>query len=228
MPHILEDRDGMQVLVVSDMGKRFDLETGLEIKRRSIENLAIVHSTEIARYYGIEHADVGMGDRKVPGVWNLVHDNIIGQRVAYNSETQAESDRYIRDWLILKDGQGRAYDTKEIIKAVKQVLDTDDGNYVRYDDLVKFAKAQGWTKGGGLPPTNPAPVIDIAAIVSAVMIAMQANQKPTSKFSVPEELDIPAEPKTRSPSQRAHDAWLKAGRPEDKDQWKLDWLEVNG
>ena len=78
----------------------------------------------------------------------------------------------------MKDGQGRAYDTKEIIKAVKQVLDTDDGNYVRYDDLVKFAKAQGWTKGGGLPLANPAPTPQIAAIVAAVMQAMQAQPPP--------------------------------------------------
>ena len=184
MAHTIEDRDGMQVLVVSDMGARFDPETGLEIKRRGVDNLAIVHSSEVARYYGIEHADVGMGDRRVVGVWNLVHDNIIGQRVAYNSETQAESDRYIRDWLVLKDGQGRAYDTKEIIKAVKQVLDTDDGNYVRYDDLVKFAKAQGWTRGGGLPLANPAPTVDIAAIVAAVMQAMQA-QPPSAMSSAP-------------------------------------------
>ena len=215
MTHTLIDRDGMQVLVVSDLGARFDLESGLEIKRRAIDNLAIVHSTEIARYYGIEHADVGTGDHKVVGVWNLVHDNIIGQRVAYNSETKTTSDRYIRDWILLKDGQGRAYDTKEVIKEVPQVLDTDDGNYVRYDDLMKFAKAQGWTKGGGLPEKNPVPVVDVAAIVAAVMQAL--------KVAPPE----PRAPLERSPKQLAHDAWMAAGKPEPRDEWKTEWMNDN-
>lgn len=213
MSHNEIDRDGMKVLVVSDMGARFDLETGLEIPRRSVENLEIVHASEIARYYGLDLGDVGLGDNRVLGTWSLVHLNLIGQRVAYNNDQQEVSDRYIRDWRVIKDSRGVPVDTKEIVKAEKQILDIDDGMYVRYADLVKFAKAQGWTPGGGWPAkSHAAPTVDIAAIVAAVMAAMN-NQ---------------AEATGRSPKQRAHDAWMSAGKPEPRDEWKAAWAEDNG
>ena len=50
MTHTTETRDGMEVLVVSDMGRRFDPETGKELKVRQVNNLPIVHASEIARY----------------------------------------------------------------------------------------------------------------------------------------------------------------------------------
>ena len=231
MTHSVIDKDGMRVLVVSDMNKLFDPETGLELKRRAVDNLEIVHSTEIARYYGLDHNDVGFGDSKVMGVWNYVYGNLIGTRVPYNTDEEVPAERFVRAWEILKDGQGRPYDTKEKVVGQKFLKNADNGMYVRHSDLVKFAKAQGWKKDGGWPVKNQAAGgLDIAAIVAAVMAAMQANQPQPAPVALTPETPATAtvEPKTRSSSQRAHDAWLKAGRPEPKDGWKADWIVANG
>ena len=233
MAHIEIDKDGMKVLVVSDMGARFDPVTDKELPRRKVENLEIVHSTEIARYYGLDHGDTGYGDNQVLGTWALVHGNIIGQRVAYNNEASAPLDRLIRVWEVEKDNRGVPIDTKEKIVvntnkhlgALTYALteDLDDGMYVRYADLVRFAKAQGWTKNGGWPAQRPiASNVDVAAIVAAVMQAMQA-QKPA-----PLPASEPRPPAERSPKQLAHDAWMAAGKPEPRDEWKIEWMNDHG
>ena len=104
------------------------------------------------------------------GVWNYVHGNLIGPRVPYNTDEEVPAERFVRAWEILKDGQGRPYDTKEKVVGQKFLKNADNGMYVRHSDLVKFAKAQGWKKDGGWPAKNQAAGgLDIAAIVAAVM-----------------------------------------------------------
>ena len=71
--------------------------------------------------------------------------------------------------------------------------DTDDGMYVRHDELLKFAKAQGWTPGGGWPSKNPsAPAVDIAAFVAAVMAAMQVQPRDPLPTQFPPEVSAAA------------------------------------
>ena len=179
MTHTTEQRDGMEVLVVSDMGRRFDPETGKELKVRQVNNLPIVHASEIARYYGLDLPDTGYGDNLRLGVWSLVNHNMIGQRVNYNSESEAKSDRIVRHWEIIKDPMGKPVDTKSTLKEEKVVVETDDGMYARLDDVLRFAAANGWTPGGGWPSKvgAPAPQSDVAGIVAAVLAALGVGDK---------------------------------------------------
>ena len=162
MAHEFTEIDGMKVLVVSAMNRRFD-ENGVELHTREFpEKLQIVHAEEIARYYGLDYQDVGYGDNRIPGVWSLVHGNIIGQRVPYNAETSAPLDRQVIVWEVIKDGRGMPIDTKEVIKIndnktpgqthYELTQETDDGMYVRLDDLMKFAKVRAGQKGQGSRP----------------------------------------------------------------------------
>jgi hypothetical protein len=165
MTHTVEDHDGLQVCVVTDMHRRYD-EEGKLVSAKTVDNLKIVHASEIARYYNIPLRTIGRGDNMIPGIWAIVHDNEIGQRVAYNSEASRIGDRHVRSFKIIKDAAGNPMETVEKISNLKVhhkaggepadgrpplVEETDDGMYVRLDDLLVYAQGQGWTKGGGRP-----------------------------------------------------------------------------
>lgn len=141
--HTDKNHDGMAVFVVSEMHKRHD-EDGNEIPGKPMPNVEIVHVNEIANYYGLDPRDV----------WPLVHGNVMGQRVAYNTEDMVDDDRSVREWKVLKNGAGQPTDTKEVIKSVKYKLETDDGMYAKLSDVLRYARIEGWTKGGGLPTTT--------------------------------------------------------------------------
>lgn len=155
--HSVTDYDGMKVLVIHQMNKRFDPETGLELPQRKMDDVKVVHSTEIANYYGLPHHDIGIGKERQLGVWSFVFHNMIGQRIIYNTEETEPTDRYIRDWRKIVDSRGVAVDTKEIVKiddtehGAYKVREIDDGMYVRLSDLLEYAKVMGWKKGGGFP-----------------------------------------------------------------------------
>ncbi len=161
--HTEKNHDGMKVLVVSDMNRKFD-EDGNLVSSKDMGNVEIVHASEIAKHYGIPLRTIGTGDNEVPGIWAMVHQNEIGQRVAYNSDHAERGNRHIRTWRIIKDANGQPIDTEErIVRATrhwntngiqgdKLVTDeTDDGMYVKLSDLLEFASTQGWSKGAGRP-----------------------------------------------------------------------------
>ena len=197
------NEDGMEVLTLTEMNRRFD-KNGNELARRQLGNLEVVHAKQIAEYYGLDYADVGYGDNVQLGVWSLVHRNIIGQRVPFNNEETVECDLIKFDWEVIKDGTGKPIDTKEIRVEQKFQAETDDGMYVRLSDLKRYAKRQGWTKGGGWPAKNApaAPTVDVAGIVAAVMAAMQAQPQPAA----------PVEEKQKRTLSPEHLAKLAAGR----------------
>lgn len=174
------EKDGMTVLVVSEMNKRFDAE-GVELPTRDMKGSEIVHASEIARYYDIDLQDVGFGDNRVMGVWSLVFGNHMGQRVPYNSEATAQSDVNRREWRPIKDSRGQTIENKEKVVNHKVIIETDDGMYANYADVLRFAKANGWTKGGGRPVKGAAPAIDINTIVAAVVAAMRAAEPERKK-----------------------------------------------
>ncbi len=162
MTHTVRDHDGMKVLVVHDMERRFD-DDGKLVSSKAMNDLEIVHAQEIARYYGIPLRTIGRGDNEIPGTWAMVFSNEIGQRVPYNTEETRPGDRNVRVWKVIKDAAGNPMDTEEKVVRAKVHYDgnkptgfplvdeLDDGMYVRLEDLLTYAAAQGWTKGGGRP-----------------------------------------------------------------------------
>lgn len=167
MAHTIKDVDGLKVYVVSDMNRRYD-EDGNLVSQKDMGGLEIVHARDIATYYNIPLHTIGKGANAVPGIWSMVHDNEIGQRVPYNTEETKSGDRHIRTWKILKDANGEPRDTKEmVIKTTrhwdagksgaglltdKPLLDEiDDGMYVKLSDLRDYASVMGWEKGKGRP-----------------------------------------------------------------------------
>jgi hypothetical protein len=162
MTHTVKDVDGLKVLVVTDMDRRYDEDGNL--KSSKAVDLELVHAKEIARHYAIPFRDVGMGDNRVRGVWSMVFENEIGQRVPYNNEEQVPGDRNVRQFKIVRDAAGNPIDTEErIVRATRHhessgnltaiplMMDTDDGMYVKLADLQEFASANGWRKGAGRP-----------------------------------------------------------------------------
>lgn len=174
MAHAHYDHDGMDCLVIDEMQRRLDPKTGKPLPARKMAGLKIVHASEIARHYGLDLADIGFGDNRQLGVWSLVNNQLIGRRIPYNSEETTIGNHIVRDWNVLKDVTGRAYDTEEILVEKPLTLETDDGFYIALDDVLKYAKVNGWTKGGGWPAkaASAAPQVDIAAIVAAVLAAL--------------------------------------------------------
>lgn len=169
MAHTVRNHDGMKVLVVHDMNRRYDEDGNLTLSKE-MGDLEIVHASEIAKYYGIPLRTIGRGDNEVRGIWAMVFDNEIGQRVPYNSEETKPGDRNIRTWRVKrKDADGNPIEREEkVVRATKSwdqngdqksqlagnvpILDEiDDGMYVRLEDVLIFAEGQGWTKGGGRP-----------------------------------------------------------------------------
>jgi hypothetical protein len=225
MAHTKETReDGLAVLVVSDMNRRLDPRTGKPLAARKFDDV-IVHAKAIAEYYKIPMRDIGQGDNRIPGIWSMVHENTIGMRVNYNNEEKTASDRYVRKWEKIFNDAGQPIDTKETIVREDHEVETDDGMYVRLSELLEYAEANGWTKGGGRPqhagPTQAAQV-DVASIVAAVLAALGHSAPAQVDTAAPAQVDV--EPKQRSPKQRAMDAWLAAGRPENADEWKATWI----
>jgi hypothetical protein len=214
--HDVSDHDGMKVLTVHQMNKRFD-KNGKELPVRDMKGLQIVHASEIADYYGLDLQDVGFGDNRQIGVWTLVHQNMIGQRVPYNSEEIKPLDRIVRVWKEIKDARGLTVDTEEIILVNKDptkyevMQETDDGMYARLDDVLRYARANGWSKGGGWPAKNQKQAnVDIAAIVAAVLAAL--GQHPQPLVAPP-----PAAPeKTKRVLSPEHLAAMAAGRAAKK------------
>lgn len=203
------NHDGMHVLVVHEMQKRFDPETGAELPSPKMDDVQLVHSTEIAKYYGIDHADAGDGKDTVAGVWTMVFQNRLGRRVLFNTEETEPTNRYIRDWRILKDTRGVPYDTKEIIKiddsehGAYQVREVDDGMYVRLDDLLRYAKAKGWKKGGGHPEqvreaAGEDRLARLEGLVERLMLAVASTA-------------VPAGDAPRQPEEKLHAASKKPG-----------------
>ena len=191
MAHTYEEReDGLRVVVVGDLTKRYDPLTKKEIAQRDAPAEPIVHASEIARYYGIPLRTIGSGDNEVPGVWAMVHTNEIGQRVPYNTEESRPNHRYIRIHEHVYSAAGIPIDTRERIIENKNAQpiqyamtdEVDDGMYVRLSDLLEYANAQGWTKGGGWPKHQPvvAPAVDVASIVAAVLAAL-GHAQPASE-----------------------------------------------
>lgn len=163
MTHSIRDHDGMAVVVVHDMNRRYD-EDGKLISSKEMDNTEIVHAKEIAKYYNIPLRTIGKGDNEIPGIWAIVHSNEIGQRVPYNTEETRPGECNYRIWRVIKDAAGNPMDTEErIIRSTVHreaggkadggplVEELDDGMYVRLSDLLPYAEAQGWTKGGGRP-----------------------------------------------------------------------------
>jgi hypothetical protein len=165
MAHTERSQDGMKVLVLQDMERKFD-DNGTLLSSKDMGGLEVVHATEIARYYGIPLRDIGKGDNLIPGIWTMVFENTFGQRVPYNHEkTDPNSNRNIRQFSEIKDAAGKTVDTKEVIvrskfhhrdsgkleRGMPLAFETDDGMYVKLSDLLEYAEAQGWRKGAGRP-----------------------------------------------------------------------------
>lgn len=209
MTHAVEDRDGMRVLVVTDLGRRFHPDTGQEIPARRVD-AALVHSTEIARYYGLPHASVfdHRGNMVEAGVWELVHQNTIGLRVNYNTEDKRADNKDVREWDRIKDQAGHVIDTKEKIVRHYGQSETDDGMYARYDDVIRYAKANGWTPGGGWPKKDQVVVqsapLDPTMLAQIVAATTQAVMTALGKAPVVEpETDLyPAEPELPEPARK--------------------------
>lgn len=211
MAHTYETReDGLRVVVVGELTKRYDPITKKEVAQRDAPAEPIVHASEIAKYYGIPLRDIG----ETPGVWSLVHTNVIGQRVPYNTEETRPNHRYIRIHEHVFNQAGLPIDTRERIIENKNAQpiqyamtdETDDGMYVRLSDLLEYAAAEGWSKGGGWPKHQPvaAPAVDVAAIVAAVLAAL--GHAPAASTVVE---STPKPKRTLSPE---HLAAMAAGR----------------
>jgi hypothetical protein len=164
MSHTLREHDGLKVYVVTDMDRRFD-EEGKLLSSKEVDNLELVHASDIAKYFGIPLRDIGKGDSLVPGIWTMVFENTFGQRVPYNDDHQIPGDRNVRQFVEIKDATGKVVDTKEKIvlskfhhrdsgkleRGMPLLIDTCDGMFVRLSDLLEYAEAQGWKKGAGRP-----------------------------------------------------------------------------
>jgi len=238
MPHTIEDRAGLKVLNVGFMNRRLDPKNPRkELPAKKLDDV-LVHASEISRYYGIPLQSIGLGDNRVPGIWELVHSNAIGLRIPYNSETSKRGDFTERRWEKQFDTMDRPIGSEEKVvntdvylapdpRAGQPVMvDTDDGMYVRYSDLLLYAEANGWKKGGGRPKAKTEIEMGgMAAIIAqAVAAAVPAVLASIGKAEKADD----AEPRARSQKQLAQDAWLAAGRPEPRDEWKAAWLAHNG
>lgn len=237
MAHDIIDHDGMRVLRVSDMHRRFDPKTGEPLPVRQV-NADIVHYTAIAEYYGLDPRDV----------WPLVHQQVMGPRVPYNTEDKQPGTRQIRRWKIITDKQtGQPLDTKEEIvetnvhwdgnklTGVPIIDDQDDGMYVRLKDVERYAKAQGWRKGAGLPEKTGRTAasagteekLDKLIEMMTLFIASQMQQKDVAPIAAAYDKAVAAD-KAPSLKKQAHNAWLAAGRPEPRDEFKANWIATNG
>lgn len=176
--HQVEDRDGLRVLVVSDMQKHFHPQTGEELPSRKL-NTTIVHGKDIAEYYGIPYRTIIGADPVrdyVKGVWELIFDNEIGLRVNYNSEMTDKDTIEAMTWVNDKrNSDGMVISKKLERKQFRVSRETDDGMYVRYDDLMEYVAAQGWTKGGGRPKKDAPVASDQGSIVASVTAAVVAT-----------------------------------------------------
>ncbi len=205
--HTVMDRDGMKVLVVKQMNKRFD-KNGKELPQRKFDNLEIVHASEIARYFGIDMQDVGIGDNRVLGAWSLVHGNHMGQRVPYNDESTQPGNINLRTFKEIKNERGQVIDTEEVIVEKAAPVETDDGMYARHADVLRYAAANGWSKGGGWPHKAKPQQTDIGSIVAAVLSALAQR---TTSVDVASEGTRDAAPEDQ-PAERKKHVWTDEER----------------
>lgn len=153
MAHTEMQVDGLRVLRVAKMPPQFRAqpmpgvafeqhrEGKAWIEREPLkEPVDIVHAKDIAEYFAIDIQDV----------WPLVHQNVIGRRVPYNSGETEQHDYSEPRWEPQPDDHGNTH-MERVVHYPVGTFEVDDGMYVRLSDLTRYARNNGWKKGAGLP-----------------------------------------------------------------------------
>lgn len=165
--HKIDNRDGMRIFQIHQMQARSD-KRGRPIVGKSFDPpLEIMHASDIAEYYGLDIRDV----------WPLVHENLMGQRVPYNTGETKQDSHTERHWVTELDDHNQPQQV-EAVREVPITMDIDDGMYMRLKDVLYYAKAKSWTKDGGLPVSaaQAAASSDIAQLVEIVKVLLTKEQ----------------------------------------------------